>query len=195
MKKLRILAAGALAVGLITVAPEAFAQVEPGGWKPVNPSFKVQTTGCVSLTDGGSTFSITCAKKAARVERRYATYSGGSHQFEGFFRITSMGGARVSLKQTFKTSGPYFLLAVDRGGRLYAVGGKTIASGATVGATVRVNTVHDVGKQLRVYINGSLVYSVKSPSGSFYDKIGAYKTASGTGPITVVWSDVQFWEK
>ena len=64
-----------------------------------------------------------------------------------------------------------------------------------VGATVRVNTVHVVGQQLRVYINGSLVYTVKSKPGSYYDKFGAYRTASGAGPITVVWSNVQFWQK
>ena len=194
MQKFRVLAAAAALCGLVAVAaPSAFAEVEPGGWKPVTPGFKVQKTGCVSVN--GGTFTISCAHKAARAERRYDTYTGGSHQFEGFFRITSMGGARISLKQTFKTTGQFFLLAVDRGGRLYAVGGNTVAMGATVGTTVRVNTVHDVGKQLRVYINGSLKLTMKSPGGSFYDKIGAYKTGSGTGPITVEWSNVSFWQK
>ena len=61
-----------------------------------------------------------------RAERRYDTYSSGTRQFEGYFKITSMGGSRISLKQTFKTTGPFFLLAVEKGGRLYAVhGGNT----------------------------------------------------------------------
>ena len=73
--------------------------------------------------------------------------------------------------------------------------GKTIATGATVGTAVRVNTVHESGKQLRVYINGSLKFTQSTPSGSYYDKFGAYRTASGQGPITVEWSNIQFWHK
>src|SRR5439155_13559156 len=180
--KLRVVCGMAVMCGLVAVAPTALAptavaQVEPGGgWKAVSPGFKLQQVGCGKIN--GLTFSITCNKHSGqqRAERRYDTYSGGTHQFEGSFRIVSMGGSGISLKQTFKTTGPYFLLAIARGGRLYAVGGRTIATGATVGTTVRVNTVHVVGQQLRVYINGSLVDTVKSPSGSFYDKFGAYRT-------------------
>ncbi len=51
------------------------------------------------------------------------------------------------------------------------------------------------GEQLRVYINGSLKYTQSTPSGSYYDKFGAYRTASGQGPITVEWSNIQFWRK
>ncbi|OLB79169.1 MAG: hypothetical protein AUI14_11160 [Actinobacteria bacterium 13_2_20CM_2_71_6] len=196
VKKLRILTGIALVCGLLVVAPNAFAEVEPGGWTSYSPSFTVQQRGCGKVAD--LTFSVTCSKGSGdnRAERRYATYSSGSRQFEGYFRIVSMGGSRISLKQTFKTTGPYFLLAVERGGRLYSVhGGQTIATGATVGTTVRVNTVHIVGTTLRVYINGTLRYTVASPSGSFYDKFGAYRTASGQGPITVVWSGIQFWQK
>jgi hypothetical protein len=195
-RTLRLLVGLALLCGLVVAAQTAHAEVETGGWIPDSPSFKLQQFGCGKITD--LTFELTCGNKGGqqRAERRYATYTGGSHQFEGFFRITSMGGSRISLKQTFKTTGPYFLLAVERGGRLYSVhGGQTIATGATVGTTVRVNTVHVVGSQLRVYINGSLRYTVASPGGSFYDKFGAYRTASGAGPITVVWSGIQFWRK
>jgi hypothetical protein len=201
IRKLRILAATALAGGMlvaapILTAPGASAEVEAGGWTAWSPTFKVQQFGCGHVTD--LTFTLSCANHGGqqRAERRYETYTGGTRQFEGYFRITSMGGSRISLKQTFKTTGPFFLLAVERGGRLYAVeGGNTVATGATVGTTVRVNTVHVVGSTLRVYINGSLAYSVKSPAGSFYDKFGAYRTGSGYGPISVDWSGIQFWQK
>jgi hypothetical protein len=195
-KTLRVLAGLALVGGLVVAAPRAFAEVEPGGWKPVSPSFTVQERGCGKVN--GLTFTLTCSSGSGdnRAERRYATYTGGTHQFEGYFKITSMGGSRISLKQTFKTSGPFFLLGVEKGGRLYAVhGGNTIATGATVGTTVRVNTVHVVGKTHKIYINGSLKDTVSSPSGSFYDKFGSYRTASGKGPITVEWSNIQFWQK
>ncbi|MCX4552873.1 hypothetical protein [Streptomyces sp. NBC_01500] len=171
-----------------------------GGWTAQSPSFTVQERGCGQVD--GLTFTLTCGDTSGeqRGERRYATYTGGTHQFEGYFRISSMGGSRISLKQTFRDTsgnqGPYFLMAVENGGRLYSVeGGTTLSDAGTVGATVRVNTVNEVGKTHRTYINGSLVNTVASPSGSYYDKIGAYRTSSGNGPITVTWSNVKFWSK
>jgi hypothetical protein len=198
-RKLVVLAGVLVLLGAALFGTQtAQAQVEPGPWKAVNPSFKVQQIGCGRVNN--LTFQLTCANHSGqqRAERRYATYTGGSHQFQGTFKITSMGGSRISLKQTFKTSGPFFLLGVERGGRLYAVNnGRTIAPAGTavVGVSVQVNTVHVVGNQLRVYINGSLKFTMSSPGGSFYDKFGAYRTASGAGPISVVWSDIQFWTK
>ena len=193
---LRALAVAAVLGGALAVPRAASAEVEPGGWNSYSPSYTVQERGCGKAS--GLTFQLTCSTGSGdqRAERRYATYSSGSRQFEGYFKITSMGGSRICLKQTFKTTGPYFMLAVENGGRLYAVhGGETIATGATVGTTVRVNTVHVVGKTHKVYINGSLKDTVSSPSGSFYDKFGSYRTGSGKGPITVTWSYIQFWYK
>lgn len=195
--KLRLTAGATVVLAILAAgAPRAYAEVEGGGWTSYSPSFTVQERGCGEVDD--LTFRLTCATDSGdqRAERRYATYSGGIRQFEGYFRITSMAGSRISLKQTFKTTGPYFMLAVERGGRLYAVhGGTTIATGATVGTTVRVNTVHDVGDEIRVYINGSRRYTADSESGSFYDKFGAYRTSSGEGPATVEWSGIRFWRK
>jgi hypothetical protein len=194
-RKLHALAGSLLVCGLLVAAPSARAEVEPGGWTSYSPSFRIQERGCGDVSD--LTFRLTCSDRSGdhRAERRYDTYSDGTRQFEGYFKITSMDGTRISLKQTFKTTGPYFMLAVERGGRLYRVGGQTIANGATVGTTVRVNTVHEVGESHRTYINGSRRHSFSSPSGSFYDKFGAYRTGSGRGPITVVWSDIRFWRK
>ncbi|MEU4768300.1 hypothetical protein AB0H12_34120 [Actinosynnema sp. NPDC023794] len=197
-RTLRALVAAVFAGGLLMVPPVAQAQVEPGPWTSYSPTFTVQERGCGDVAD--LTFRLTCATASGdqRAERRYATYSGGTRQFEGSFRVTSLGGTRVSLKQTFNESaaGPFFMLAVERGGRLYAVhGGATVATGATVGTTVRVNTVHVVGGQHRTYINGSLKHTYDGPGGSFYDKFGAYRTNSGQGPATVVWSGIRFWRK
>lgn len=190
-----VVTAAALA---IASAPSAAAEVEPGGWTSYSPGFSVQERGCGDVND--LTFTLTCstADGDQRAERRYTTYTGGSRQFEGYFRITSQTGTRISLKQTFHEtgSGPYFMLAVERGGRLYAVhGGTTLATGATVGTTVRVNTVHDVGGTHRTYVNGSLKHTASSETGGFYDKFGAYRTNSGAGPISVVWSGIRFWRK
>lgn len=197
-QRTRLLGAALAVAGLTFTAPSAFAEVEPGGWTSYSPTFSVQERGCGQVNN--LNFQLTCSTGSGdqRAERRYATYSSGSRQFEGYFRITSMGGSRISLKQTFNESGsgPFFMLAVERGGRLYRVGGDTLQNGAApVGTTVRVNTVHVVGSAHRTYINGSQRHSMSSPGGSFYDKFGSYRTDSGAGPITVQWSDVKFWRK
>jgi hypothetical protein len=198
-KRLRSVAGIALATGLLVSVSPAQAQVETGPWTSYSPSFTVQERGCGTVSN--LTFQLTCSTASGdqRAERRYATYTGGTRQFEGSFRITSLGGTRISLKQTFReapSAGPFWMLAVERGGRLYAVhGGATIATGATVGATVRVNTVHNTATEHRTYINGSRAHTYASSGTSFYDKFGAYRTSSGQGPATVSWSNVRFWRK
>lgn len=198
-KRLRNVAGIAMATGLLVSVAPAQAQVETGPWTSYSPSFTVQERGCGTVSN--LTFQLTCSTASGdqRAERRYATYTGGTRQFEGSFRITSLGGTRISLKQTFReapTAGPFWMLAVERGGRLYAVhGGATIATGATVGTTVRVNTVHNTSTEHRTYINGSRAHTYASSGTSFYDKFGAYRTSSGQGPATVTWSNVRFWRK
>ncbi len=197
MMKIRTLFGLTLAGGLLLATP-AQAQVDGGGWTSHSPGFKVQERGCGSVSN--LTFTLSCSTDSGdqRAERRYDTYSSGTRQFEGSFKITSMGGTRVSLKQTFnENDGAYFMLAAENGGRLYAVGNgsPTLHTGATVGTSVRVNTVHRVGTDHKVYINGSLKHTVSSTSGNFYDKLGAYRTSSGKGPITVQWSGLRFWRK
>jgi hypothetical protein len=192
--KLPTILAAVAALTLASALP-ATAQVESGPWTSYSPTFSVQERGCGDVNN--LTFTLNCSTGSGdqRAERRYATYTSGTRQFEGHFRITSQTGSRISLKQTFH-DGAYFMLAVERGGRLYAVhGGDTIATGATLGTTVRVNTVHVVGDEHRTYINGSRKHTVESEDGNFYDKFGAYRTNSGAGPITVVWSDIRFWRK
>lgn len=189
----------AVAAGLAILTPTADAQVGTGPWTPDSPGYTEQERGCGQLS--GLTFQLTCSTGSGdqRAERRYTTYTGGTHQFEGSFKIAGMSGTRISLKQTFRdgsNAGPYFLLAVEKGGRMYAVeGGATLGSGATVGTAVRVNTINQVGSSHKVYLNGSLKQTIASASGSYYDKFGSYRTSSGAGPITVQWSGVKFWHK
>jgi hypothetical protein len=184
----------------LSVAGTAHAQLGGGNWTEYSPTFSVQQRGCGVANN--LTFTLTCSDTTNdnRAERRYATYGGGpARQFEGFFKITSLTGTRISLKQTFKDdpgAGPDFMMAVENGGRLYAVhGGDTIAPAgtATVGTTVRVNTIHRVGTDHRCYINGSLKFTVSSDSGNYYDKFGFYRTSSGKGPGSVTWSGIRFW--
>jgi hypothetical protein len=192
-----MVAAFAAAVVVATGTPAVAAPVETGPWNSYSPGFTVQQRGCGVAS--GLNFQLTCSTASGdqRAERRYNTYSTGVRQFEGFFRINSMPGSRISLKQTFGPSGPFFMLAVERGGRLYAVeGGATLGSGATVGTSVRVNTVHNTGNGAhRVYINGSNRQQITGGGGGYYDKFGSYRTASGAGPVNVTWSGVSFWQR
>ena len=183
MRRLR--GAGVLvtvAAGLAVLAPTADAQVGTGPWVSDSPGYSEQERGCGDVS--GLTFKLTCSTASGdqRAERRYNTYTGGTHQFEGSFKITSMTGSRISLKQTFRdgsNAGPYFMLAVEKGGRMYAVeGGATLGSGATVGTSVRVNTINQVGSSHKVYLNGSLKQTISSASGSYYDKFGSYRTST-----------------
>jgi uncharacterized protein YcsI (UPF0317 family) len=72
-----------------------------------------------------------------------------------------------------------------------------IAEGvAEVGATVTVNTIHDADTgTYKVYINGQEKYSTTSPRDIWGDNYGAYATASGSGPITVTWTDIEFYTR
>jgi hypothetical protein len=194
----------------ITTATLALASspVGSGDWTEVDPTFSVQQCagGVVSgdtfvlpTAANGSTSGTGCSNGHLRAERRYTNeYSSGVHQFGGAFKVTSMTGDRIALKQTFNgDAGPYFIMAIKSNGDIYSVeDGTTIASGVvTVDATVIINTVHDADEQkYSVYVNGEESYTDdNAPSGSFYDKCGAYTTNSGSGAITVTWSDVQFW--
>lgn len=194
----------------LTAAAAALAvnPVGSGSWNAVSPSFNIQICegGTVSGDDfqlpsspNGDSSGAGCSNGHLRAERRYTNdYSDGVHQFGGQFVINAFGGNKVALKQTFNgDAGPYFIMAVTNDGSLYSVeGGATIASGvAGVGQAVTINTVHDTANNLyQVYVNGQLSYTDNNaPGGSFYDKCGTYTTDSGSGPIDVTWSDVQFW--
>src|SRR3954468_18842346 len=102
------------------------APVEPGNWTEDSPAFDEQSSGGGQVDD--LVFSLPAEPdddgETPRAERRYHdyandedNYSTGVRQFSGTFTINSMGGDRVSLKQTFNEDdgSPYFLMAVERG--------------------------------------------------------------------------------
>ncbi|KND87218.1 hypothetical protein TOPH_08150 [Tolypocladium ophioglossoides CBS 100239] len=184
--------------------------VDGGTWVEDHPGFSQQqcaggsicgNTFFIPTSPNGSTSGSGCSNGHLRAERRYKDdYSSGVRQFGGDFTIKFMSGSRIAIKQTFNgDAGPYFIMAVEQGGRLYSVeGGQTIAEGvAKVGSTVRINTVHDAkSRRFSVYVNGKEMYrDGKAPGGSFYDKIGAYTTSTGTGDLSITWTNVQFWHK
>ncbi|CEJ80608.1 hypothetical protein VHEMI00782 [[Torrubiella] hemipterigena] len=195
-----------LALSAATVAI-AGSPVGGGKWAEDFPGHNDQH--CAGGSVSGNTFKIPkeadgshsgsgCSNGHLRAERRFDDYSSGTHQFGGSFKINSMSGDKISIKQTFHGSdGPFFIMGVQKNGRLYSVeGGAEIAPAGTadVGKSVRINTVHNTStKKFKVYVNGKEAYSEDAPGGTFYDKIGAYTTNSGSGAMSITWSDVQFW--
>ena len=171
-----------------------------GPWTSYSPSFSEQERGCGDVS--GLNFKLTCSSTSGdqRAERRYSTYTSGTRQFEGYFKINSIGGTRIAVKQTFRDGvGAYFILGVEKSGRIYNIKGgssqMTLSNAATVGSNVRVNTIHRPGGSLQCYINGSQKLSISSSSGGFYDKFGTYRSSSGNGPISLTWSGIKFWRK
>lgn len=173
------------------------AQVGNGPWSSWSPSFTVQEKGSGSVS--GSQFSISSGSSSSeqRAERRYQTFSSGTRQFEGYVRVNSLGGDRISLKQTFQDGvGPWNMIAVKKPGTLYEVRGGTTLSGYSIGTTVRINTITYTGSdKVAVYINGSLKETVTGGAGDYYDKLGVYRTNSGKGPVSATWTRIRFWQK
>ena len=181
--------------------------VGSGSWTEVSPSFHVQQ--CAGGEVSGDTFTLPkepngstsgsgCGDGLMRAERRYENdYTSGVHQFGGEFKINSLTGTHISVKQTHGVNTNYIIIGIKNNGDIYDIAnGDTIASGvAKVGTTVRINTIHDVSKKMYyVYVNGKESYTDnEAPSDTFYDKCGAYQAKSGYGTIDVTWSDIQFW--
>lgn len=186
---LRFLSAAAFAAG---VAVSAQAQIG-SGWTSTSLSYRTHISSGCSIS--GNTYTIDGG--SGRAERRYPSFSSGERQFQGNVRVVSLGGDRVSLKQTYSESaGVKNMIAVAKPGRLYEVnGGDTIAS-YSIGSTVRVNTIASANNgTVNVYINGSRTHSRSGLADPVYDKVGCYATASGRGPATVSWTSIAFWRK
>jgi hypothetical protein len=186
----------ALAVTALACGFSSAAQAQVGsGWKSTTPSFVLHQFGSGKVQGNNFTISNSSTSTQERAERRYATIaSGKQRQFEGTLRVNSMGGDRISLKQCFG-KGPYSLLAIKKPGTLYQVqGGDTLAS-LPIGATARINTIINTRTNTaEIYVNGSKRNTVHG-QGPWYDKVGAYRTASGRGPVNVTWTNIRFWEK
>ncbi len=183
----KFLSAAVLACGLLSTT-----QAQVGsGWTSTSVSSKTQISSGCSVS--GSTYRIDGG--SGRAERRYATLTSGSRQFQGTFRVTSLGGDRVSVFQTFSESnGPKQMGAIKKPGSLYEVhGGATLAS-YSIGSSMRINTTATSGGTVEVYVNGSRKNSTSGVARA-YNKLGAYATASGRGPATVEWTGIQFWRK
>jgi len=125
------------------------AQAQVGsGWTSTTVSFTTQTSSGCSIS--GSTFTIDGG--SGRAERRYTTLTSGSRQFQGTFRVSSLGGNRVAVWQTFSESnGPFQMGAVDKSAsKIYEVEGGTTLNSFSVGSSYRINTTATSGGSVQV---------------------------------------------
>jgi hypothetical protein len=127
--------------------------------------------------------------RSNRAEIRLANeYSSGSRQFQGYVKFDSPLNDE-SLFQIFgSTSGATQLMirgyASDNGSM--KGGGKTLSTGC-YGVERRVNVIHRQGKDIRIYVNGSLKTSFADDEDvTNYHKYGAYGTLKTNG-ATVKW--------
>jgi hypothetical protein len=161
------------------------------GWSSTSVSYNTQTSSGCSVS--GSTFTIDGG--SGRAEHRYTTITSGSRQFQGTFKVNSLGGDRVSVFQTFsEDNGPFQMGAIKKPGSLYEVSGGATLSSYSIGSSMRINTIASSGGSVQVYVNGSQKES-KSGGSHPYNKVGAYATGSGAGPASVSWTSISFWKK
>jgi len=183
-----------VAAGLL-MAGTAQAQIG-SGWISQSLSKTTDIDGCGYIS--GSTHKLTCSGGTGwqRAEYKLGSSTSGWRQFQGDLVVVSLTGDKISVKQTFQApSSAFFMLAVKHGGYLYDHGNSGAGNfmSGVIGKSVRVNTIIGGGSH-KLYLNGSLK-ETRSASGSFFDKYGAYKTASGTGPVTVTWNGIRSWRK
>jgi hypothetical protein len=194
----RTLALSAVLGGLLVSA-----QAQVGsGWNDGNrwyPSVEIEEVYSGSNVDGNRYIITNGSRKdiERRAERKYQNLSDGRSQMEGYMKIVSMGGDRISVAQCFKyKSGPCSMLAYRKPDILYQVLGGEQLGKVKIGDEIRVNTLinADTGK-CEIYLKGSWVNSKSKGSGTYRHKIGAYCTDSGYGPVTVEWNRVRFWKR
>ncbi len=174
----------------LALGTAAHAQVG-SGWTSTSVGSKTQISSGCSVS--GSTYIIDGG--SGRAERRYDTLTSGSRQFQGTFKVNSLGGDRVSVFQTFSESnGPFQMGAVKKPGTLYEVEGGATLSSYSIGSTMRINTTATSGGTVEVYVNGSKK-ETKTGGAQPYNKLGSYATASGAGPCSTSWTSISFWKK
>ena len=191
-----------LAAAMVMVAP---AQAQIGsGWSSDSTSRNLQKVGNVyySNSSGVETFRLNDSS-ASRCEQRFTTnYTSGSHQFEGYVRVTG----------TPRSSGNSIqqILSIINGGhgdssqvRWYSSSGGTfkVLQGSTLGTGVygvyqRINCIHYRStRRIELWLNGSRKSThTDSGSASYYFKYGIYIAGSGGKP-QAQWKSIRVWKK
>jgi hypothetical protein len=175
------------------------AQAQVGsGWSSTTMSHTTQTAGCGTIS--GNTFQLTCstASGVQRAEWRYASFTSGQRQFQGTLKVNSMGGDRISVHQVYLEGvNPRLQMGYKKPGTLYNIQGQATLGSLAIGSTVRINStiVRSTGV-IGAYVGGSLRQTIDAENnGTWYFKLGAYRSDSGEGPVSTTWTNISFYTK
>ena len=186
--------------GLATVCP---AQIG-SGWSTDGASHSLQKVGDVFYSNSGGveTFRLNTSA-AARCEIKVNNnYSSGSHQFEGYVRLTgtarSSGNAVQQILESTTGVGDVHQV------RFYSTSGGTLKvpqSGVTLATGVagvyqRINCIHYRGTgKIELWLNGSKKSTHSDVgSGTYYFKYGMY-IAGSAGKPQAQWKSIRVWKK
>lgn len=199
----RTVSSAVTAVAVFGAAGPTEAQIGTG-WSSVSISKSLQKTGDVyySNVSGVETFRLNTAE-AARCEIKINnSWSSGSHQFEGYVRVTGTPrSSGNSIQQILEST-------TGRGDasqvRWYSASNGTFKAqptGITMGTNVygvyqRINCIHyrSTGR-IELWLNGSKKSTHSDfGAGSYYFKYGIYIAGSGGKP-TSQWKSIRVWRK
>jgi hypothetical protein len=174
------------------------------GWSTDSASHSLQKVGDVSYSNssGVETFRLNTAD-ASRCEIKVNnSYSSGSHQFEGYVKVSgtprSSGNSVQQILEATTGVGDVSQVRFYSGssGTLKVLqSGVTLATGVT-GVYQRVNCIHyrSTGK-IELWLNGSKKSTHDDVgAGTYYFKYGMYIAGSGGKPQSQ-WKSIKVWKK
>lgn len=134
-------------------------------------------------TGGVETFQLLSSHSNRAETRPNDDYSSGSRQFQADVLVSSPS-ADECIHQIFNGSAaPYLLLREETNNHgslkvaLHTGGSASNLATNLYGVWFRLNSINDTtSSNAFLYVNGSLVWSGKTPGGTFYTKYGAYGT-------------------
>jgi hypothetical protein len=196
------IAAFALTCGLFT---SAHAQLG-SGWTPDNETYIAQNSSGTTTTaiSGGFEFKIPVETGLCRAEMRGNNLpSSSTNQWQGLGTLKSFpsGANKICMHQVFgpEPSTPDLILDEATGGPtgveiMSLEQSDAVEASISVGVQFQMNTIYDpVGNLISIYVNGTLTGTKVPNSGIHYNKFGQYVSASGAGPSTFDWVNVQSW--
>jgi hypothetical protein len=162
------------------------------GWTAAPQTYVVQSSaGCTATPNnsGGGTFTV---PSRGRAQFKYLLPTNTSIEFQGDLTVQGFGTPTVAVLQLYQSSISAVLTIEDTNGELVDAQTNTILAQFS-GATAQINLIINPAAQTAaVYVNGSLEETRTVPVGQ-YLTAGAYASLSGSGPVTVTWTNVKFW--
>ena len=176
------------------------------GWTPDNEVYIPQNSAGTSTTaiTGGFEFQIPTETGLCRAEERGNNLpTNTTNQWQGLGTLKSFpaGSDKICMHQVFgpEPSTPDLILDEAAGGStgveiMSLEQSDAFEASIQVGVQFQLNTIYDpVGNLIYIYVNGVQTGTKVPNAGIHYNKFGQYVSASGAGPSTFDWVNVQSW--